>query len=236
MTEVEWLTCTDPEPMLAHLPRTVSERKLRLCCCACARAVWHLLPDAQRRRPVEVAERYVEGLASRDELQGAGRDAHLGLPAGSIGWEFEPIVHDLTTWAGPPNAGSFANQVRTMAYWSGPRGYDAASITARYAAREAMRAAQLFIVRCIFGNPFRPALPIDPAWLRWHGGLIPQLAQVAYEEHTLPAGTLDKARLALLADMLIDAGCTDPGILMHLQAGGEHVRGRWVVDLLLTKG
>jgi hypothetical protein len=52
---------------------------------------------------------------------------------------------------------------------------------------------------------------------------------------TLPAGTLDTTRLALLADMLTDAGCTDVDILEHFRSGGEHVRGCRVVDALLGK-
>jgi hypothetical protein len=43
-------------------------------------------------------------------------------------------------------------------------------------------------------------------------------------------------RLPVLADALEDAGCTDAEILGHCRAGGEHVRGCWVVDLVLGKG
>ena len=42
-------------------------------------------------------------------------------------------------------------------------------------------------------------------------------------------------RLPLLADALEDAGCADADILVHCRNGGEHVRGCWVVDLLLGK-
>jgi hypothetical protein len=42
-------------------------------------------------------------------------------------------------------------------------------------------------------------------------------------------------RLPVLADALEDAGCTDRTILAHCRSGGEHVRGCWVVDLLLGK-
>ncbi len=42
-------------------------------------------------------------------------------------------------------------------------------------------------------------------------------------------------RLALLADALEDAGCTDADILAHCRGPGPHVRGCWVVDLLLGK-
>jgi hypothetical protein len=38
-----------------------------------------------------------------------------------------------------------------------------------------------------------------------------------------------------LADALEAAGCTDAEILAHCRSGDEHVRGCWVVDLLLEK-
>jgi hypothetical protein len=55
---------------------------------------------------------------------------------------------------------------------------------------------------------------------------------VAAEERSGPEGHLDRARLAVLADALEDAGCTDREILCHLHGPGVHVRGCWVVDLV----
>ena len=40
---------------------------------------------------------------------------------------------------------------------------------------------------------------------------------------------------AILADALEEAGCHDLDILAHCRQPGEHVRGCWVVDLLLGK-
>jgi hypothetical protein len=75
-------------------------------------------------------------------------------------------------------------------------------------------------------------MALDPAWLAWHSGAIPKLAQAVYEERELPSGHLDAARLAVLADMLEEAGCTNADLLSHCRQPGEHVRGCWVVDLL----
>ena len=52
--------------------------------------------------------------------------------------------------------------------------------------------------------------------------------------HTIYEGRVFDC-LPLLADALEDAGCTEPDILSHCRGGGEHVRGCWVVDLLLGK-
>ncbi|HKB40626.1 MAG TPA: hypothetical protein VKD72_29640, partial [Gemmataceae bacterium] len=43
------------------------------------------------------------------------------------------------------------------------------------------------------------------------------------------------ARLAVLADALEDAGCSDADLLSHLRGSGPHVRGCWAVDLILGK-
>jgi hypothetical protein len=40
-------------------------------------------------------------------------------------------------------------------------------------------------------------------------------------------------RLPILSDALEEAGCDDPDVLSHCRRGGPHVRGCWVVDLIL---
>jgi hypothetical protein len=42
-------------------------------------------------------------------------------------------------------------------------------------------------------------------------------------------------RLPILADALEDAGCDNANILNHCRQPGVHVRGCWVVDLVLGK-
>jgi hypothetical protein len=54
------------------------------------------------------------------------------------------------------------------------------------------------------------------------------LAQGIYDERAFE-------RLPILADALEDAGCTDAAILVHCRGPGPHVRGCWVVDLILGK-
>jgi hypothetical protein len=83
-------------------------------------------------------------------------------------------------------------------------------------------------------NPFRP-VSLAPAILTWQDATVVRLVQAAYDERQMPEGTLDNGRLAVLADALEEAGCTDQDILGHCRSGGEHVRGCWVVDLLLGK-
>jgi hypothetical protein len=79
-------------------------------------------------------------------------------------------------------------------------------------------------LRDIFGNPFRP-VTLDPTW-RTPEVLL--LARSLYEERRFED-------MPVLADALEEAGCQNPDILAHCRQPGEHVRGCWVVDLLLGK-
>jgi len=83
------------------------------------------------------------------------------------------------------------------------------------------------LLRDIFGNPFRP-VAIDPDWLTWRDGTIPNLAQTIYDDRRFDI-------LPILADALQEAGCINEDIIQHCHSPGPHVRGCWVVDLLLGK-
>jgi hypothetical protein len=82
-------------------------------------------------------------------------------------------------------------------------------------------------IRDIFGSPFR-SIQINPAWLNWNDGKVRITAQSIYDERAFD-------RLPILADALLDAGCDIADILNHCRSAGPHVRGCWVVDLLLGK-
>lgn len=87
---------------------------------------------------------------------------------------------------------------------------------------------QLAILCDIFGpRPFR-LVTINPAWLAWQSGTVAKLAQGIYRERAFD-------RLPILAEALEEAGCDNADILAHCRRVGPHVRGCWVVDLLLGK-
>src|SRR5262245_27288507 len=71
MTEAEWLACEDTTNMLTFLKRRGTQRKLRLFSLACCRRIWHLITDDRSRHGVTVAERFVDGQATSEELQTA---------------------------------------------------------------------------------------------------------------------------------------------------------------------
>ena len=83
------------------------------------------------------------------------------------------------------------------------------------------------VMRDIFGNPFHPNAA-DPAWLRWNDHTILNIARTIYLERRWDA-------MPILADALEEAGCADTAILTHCREKREHVRGCWMLDLLLGK-
>jgi hypothetical protein len=79
----------------------------------------------------------------------------------------------------------------------------------------------------LIGNPFR-TITVDRSWLTWHDATVRKLAQGIYADR-------DFDHLPILADALEDAGCDNADILAHCRGPGPHVRGCWVVDLILGK-
>lgn len=94
-------------------------------------------------------------------------------------------------------------------------------------AKKEEREIQTLNLKDIMGNPFRP-VATDPTWLSWHDGPVPRIAQAIYAERRF-------ADLPILADALEEAGCNNADILSHCRSNGQHVRGCWVVDLILGK-
>ena len=80
-------------------------------------------------------------------------------------------------------------------------------------------------VRDIFGNPFRP-VAFDASWR------TPTAAALAGQMY----GSRDFGATPILADALQDAGCDTEEVLAHCRdPHATHVRGCWVVDLVLGK-
>jgi hypothetical protein len=87
------------------------------------------------------------------------------------------------------------------------------------------------LFRDIHGKP--PGLvALDPALFTTD---VASLARAAYADSQPPDGALDPLRLAVLADALEEAGCTNAEVLSHLRTPGPHARGCWALDLVLGK-
>ena len=202
MTETDWLTATDPTPMLGFLRGKTSGRKSRLLICALCRQGIDNIRAARFLNGLEVAERYADGTASDDDRQAAYQGTTFRRRANWPQLNFQAMVHNALA---PDESLAPMNALHRVA---NPRA-------------KAFRTAML---RCLFGNPFRP-VAVDPGWLTSD---VVALADGVYAERAFD-------RLPILADALQDAGCGNEDVLTHCRSEGPHVRGCWVVDLLLGK-
>lgn len=220
MTETKWLAANDPTPMLEFLRGKVSDRKLQLFTCACGRFVSHLLIDFRSKGALPVAERFADGLVSAAEMEAVFQPAcdsagespryPLGLADGT----------PLPSWAA---AWVVAKAVIATSNSRGEDAFFGAVDGARFAAM-ALGNPPAPLLHDIFGNPFHP-VAVNPSWLT---STVFALAEGIYQERAFD-------RMPILADALQDAGCDNEDILTHCRQSGEHVRGCWVVDLLLGK-
>jgi hypothetical protein len=264
MTEAEWLAATDPQGMLSFLRSTgcVTDRKLRLFAAACCRRIWHGLTDERSRQAVEVAERLADGTATEEERaaarQAAFHDVARVMPrrdgafwAAMAASQAVLGKHQERSWwsRAAEAAESAAFAVPALA-WKDPEDYVGGGLGYRQVIRHGSRrprwladeffqecGAQAALLRDIIGNPFCPPPTIAPSLRDWNSGLVPRLAQAAYDDRLMPSGHLDQARLAVVCDAILDAGLpADDQIFKHLRGDGPHVRGCHVLDAILGRG
>ena len=159
MTEVEWFSCNDPEPMLRFLRGRVSERKLRLFAVACCRRVQHACPDDEQDaiRLVDLAESYADRAITRGEL--------VDIPAPDYGSarHFENAARLTAAEAGDSientiGAAETAGLVVGLAAYIQMSHHhdDGIGTDAMMKARKWERRAQAHLLRDIVGNPFHP--------------------------------------------------------------------------------
>jgi hypothetical protein len=224
MTEAQWLASDSLRPMLKLVGKKANGRKLRLFACACARRVWGRITPKVSRRAVEVAEQFEDHAATVEVLRVA-RAALRRYLYRRVGFSdgastaYYTTVEDASACA--RETAAFAQE--TAAFRTN---VDAVALEK---GRSAEQRQQCDLLRCVFGPaPFRALPRLNPAWLAWEAGTVPKLAAAVYEGRAFD-------RLPILADALEDAGCTEAELLTHLRGPGRHVRGCWVVDLLLGK-
>lgn len=209
MTEAEWHRCEEPMKMLSLLVGKASERKLRLFESACCQRIRHfLLTDrAYENTRLEAlfdrceadnapgfdscnfGRQYLRDIVERD-----GRD-HVAAAADAL---------NLLSRVRPPPIripGELPDDVYLMTVTKrlARRCIDAINFAPEDEAKitgTTERAWQSEILRCIFGNHFRPAV-LDPAW---GTDTVTSLAQAIYEKRAFD-------RMPILADALEEAGC-----------------------------
>jgi hypothetical protein len=219
MTRDDWLVCGDPVHLLDFLDDRVTDRKLRLFACAWGRDVWRHLSDERSREAILAGERFADGEATFAELIAAHRaatDAERATPL--TGGRHRDGTRRRT---GKRSSGKAAARVARHAADPVWNALTAARAVAWH--EGATRYALSNHLRDIF-NPFRTA-PFDTAW---RTSTVLALGRCAYDSG-------DFSALPILADALQDAGCEDEEVLIHCRQPGTHVRGCWVVDLVLGR-
>lgn len=249
MTEQEWLSCTDSAAMLEFLRDRIDERKMRLFGVACCRRIWQLLNDERSRTAVEKAELFADGKVSQEEVTAAGKaakdvwdaiyrdimekvcqnvnDMSFGTQcvcdAGAAAMAAQSITERGDCW--PEEVPE--DTARCFAYLVSPHipsEYFGADEALRDAATAKERHVQAILLRCIFGNPYRP-LTIPTSLLN---DSVLAIARGIYDERAFE-------RMPVLADALEECDLTEAEALAHLRGPGPHARGCWVIDLLLAK-
>jgi hypothetical protein len=242
MTEAEWLACENSGAMLEFIQGKASDRKDLLLDVACCRAIWHLLRDERNREMIRTLERIVDGpegfglLGENVDFRNARRAARIArvelwqaakAKMEEARGEVSQSVREAYTVAAAAEVADFAGLKGNLAYWvdlyyCGV--YEEQSTRLRCDAHEEVRRGQSDLIRDIYGNPFRTVV-FDP---RWRTSDTIGVAQAIYEDRAF-------GRLPILADALMDAGCDDEQVVSHCRGDGPHVRGCWVVDLVLGK-
>lgn len=232
MTEAEWLACEAPGEMLKQLrwkadylrfrkPWKTSDRRFRLASCACCQRVRHRLErrwsDEETQTALDLSERFADD-PQNDSLRQSLSEvaaALIGMSTGPHFVEFEgTVVSAIANAVQPPREGDDYVQYAIQAIWLALE------------PSNRLRSVQFSrLLRCVFGNPFQP-VAINPEWL---SSTVTAMAQQMYDAR-------DFSTMPILADALQDAGCDNDAILNHSRDGnGVHVRGCWVVDLILGK-
>jgi hypothetical protein len=253
--EAAWFTATDPKPMFALLRGKERGRRFRLFACACCWRVDHLLTDDRSRQALELMERFLDGEASRHDYalgETMAADAYTaqarvigGREAGRRSSEADGVRMMASVFAAQAVTDCFGNVADAAGDCRGAlRGYATADLSDETQMREtgdrieaAERSAQAALLREIFGNPFQS----EPFQSEWRTKTVLDLASRIYASR-------DFESMPILADALQDAGCENERILSHCRyssltaadpgRGGRtssHVRGCWVVDLILGR-
>jgi hypothetical protein len=163
------------------------------------------LIDPLGQSAVDVAEAYADGLTDPDEMR-AGRLACQGA-GGQASWYAAASKPEVA-------ARNAARSAQAGVAGNPLLGADVGELL-----------AQAGLLRDIFGPLlFRP-MRLDLSLLT---PTVVQMAQTIYEDRAFD-------RMPVLADALVEAGCDNDEILDHCQGAGPHVKGCWVVDLLLSK-
>jgi hypothetical protein len=212
MTYDSWKTSDDWRSMLGMLKCIDRSRKLRLWCVAWSRAILNA-----EKSHLEILQRWF----SADFLAGCHRELNAAERFADNLIDRQGLQGERHPSGGPHNVFHLASGIGRSRVEVITRGLSA--FIQEFSLPEQRQLANL--IRDIFGNPFHPIV-FDPQ-CRTDTAL--SLARGMYESR-------DFSGMPILADALQDAGCDNADILTHCRDETlTHVRGCWVVDLVLGK-
>jgi hypothetical protein len=242
MTKEQWLTCADPMILLNAVRQQFrqrrSDRKFRLFACACVRHIWWQQPDEDLPRELDLCERCADGEVTTRALMTARTRFRRTEESSSSIWAANNATFAMLADRAWAAAADVIERCRDFARFRAPEMAPPLQETpgvevylnfvpAMEAATSALDKQMANLFRDVFGNPYQ-RVAIDFAWLAWNQGPLPKMAMGIYEQRLFDT-------LPILADALEEAGCSDTAMLSHCRQPGDHVRGCWVVDLLLGK-
>lgn len=232
MDDAEWFASADAVAMLRSLfplpgPHSTHDntRLVRLYLAACCRRQWPFLPWACRRM-VELAELHADNAVPAPLIE------PLAPLAVSLPGYAEPPVdwNELTgavRWQVGDSRDDPPKPFRSAEHWEQTARLIAFLYYRELPPFQQVRAAyhHADFVRDLFSPTLR-SVPFGP---RWRSDAAVALAETMYATNTFD-------RMSILADALEEAGCDESTVLHRCRDDAvPHVRGCWVVDLLLGK-
>jgi hypothetical protein len=207
MTEEEWFASSRPLLLFDSIARNASVRRQRLIAVAALR----LLPLTELGQRAANWLCAAEKLAERADVRASRASIRERWWMEAADPFSERLSAALCTYFIGNDRASLVNV-----------GLARKTCDARYEMRDGEIAC---LIRDVVGNPFRP-ITFNPAW---RTSTAVALATQMYDSR-------DFSIMPILADALQDAGCDNDDILSHCRdPQGTHVRGCWVVDLVLGK-
>jgi hypothetical protein len=212
MTEAEWLACEDPTPMVLWLGAQLSERKHGALLLACCRTY----PEANLKgltHALITAERQIEGKLNPNEINSWKEEATRikETCVAELDFERASLARAVQYIFEKPTA-LFPRYFYCHNEYQWPKYNEESNKMCCRLIREVL-------------NPFAsPSANSD-----WRSSDAVAIARTMYDSR-------DFSAMPILADALQDAGCDNDDILSHCRdANATHVRGCWVVDLVLGK-
>jgi hypothetical protein len=200
------------------------DRKHRLLACGLCRQIALLVERPDLLGVLEVSEAFADGLMTALEL-GRARQVALRIAQSPAELPSEQKFAEAVAGAAGAVSPSSLNLYKTV----DPLTIDLISkflcgVLVLLAA-SGIASHRVPGYEAVFDDIEPRSITCRPAWLT---DTVVQLARQMYEEREFSA-------MPILADALQDAGFDNEHVLNHCRGPGPHVRGCWVVDLVLGK-